>query len=206
MYILIDVTDNTIIEYPSSIYSLKAIYPNTGFPDDASESLLNEFGLFVVQGDYPPYDSKTHKIIESTPVFTDGVWERQFSIVSLSTEEITDVKNSLISQAGAVRYEHEIAGVEWNGYLIATDRESQSKLSQERYAVSQGLRTTPKGWKCKDLSSNSTVFRSTTNDEILDLANTVYSYVSACFAREEVLIIAISDGSYTDDMLTVGWP
>lgn len=104
------------------------------------------------------------------------------------------------------RYQAEIAGIAWNGYGIATDRESQQKMSDERNAVKDGLRTDGKGWKCLDLVAGVTVFRPTSNDEILDLTATAYRYVSDCFAREEELLAAIDAGIYSEDQLEIGWP
>lgn len=111
------------------------------------------------------------------------------------------------SQAiAARRYEAETSGIAWQGHGIATDRESQQKMSDERSAVKDGLRANGKGWKCLDLSTGKTVFRPTSNDEILDMTETAYRYVSACFDREAELVAAVEDGSYAESMLEEGWP
>lgn len=106
----------------------------------------------------------------------------------------------------ARRYQAEISGITWQGYGIATDRESQQKMSDERNAVKDGLRTDGKGWKCLDLASGETVFRPTSNAEILDLTAAAYHHVSACFDREGELLGAIELGTYADSMLNEGWP
>ncbi len=104
------------------------------------------------------------------------------------------------------RYDAEIAGIVWQGHGIATDRESQQKMSDERNAVKDGLRTDGKGWKCLDLTSGAVVFRSTSNAEILELTDAAYRHVSDCFDREGQLLAAVADGTFTADMLDQGWP
>lgn len=106
----------------------------------------------------------------------------------------------------AARYEREVAGIVWQGYGIATDRESQDKVDKEDRAVDKGMRADGKGWKCFDLSAGQVVFRPTSNAELQAIAAAVYDYVSACFAREAALLAAIKDGTFHDGMLAEGWP
>lgn len=114
--------------------------------------------------------------------------------------------DDLRAAVAAERYRRETAGIAWQGFGIATDRESQQKMSDERNAVKDGLRADGKGWKCLDLATGVTVFRPTSNAEILDLAATAYRYVSDCFAREEELLAAIAAGTFSEDQLEIGWP
>lgn len=104
------------------------------------------------------------------------------------------------------RWHREVAGIVWNGYGIATDRESQDKIVQETRAIDRALRVDGKGWKCLDLATGIVVFRSTTNAEMMAIADAVYDYVSACFAREEALLSEIAAGTYDPAMLETGWP
>lgn len=103
------------------------------------------------------------------------------------------------------RWSQEVAGITWNGYGIATDRESQDKIVQETRAIDRGLRIDGKGWKCIDLATGVVVFRPTTNAEMVAIGDAVYDYVSACFAREEVLLSEIAAGTYDPAMLETGW-
>lgn len=104
------------------------------------------------------------------------------------------------------RWSQEVAGITWNGYGIATDRESQDKTVQETRAIDRGLRVDGKGWKCIDLATGVVVFRPTTNVEMVAIGDAVYDYVSACFAREEALLDEIAAGTYDPAMLETGWP
>lgn len=104
------------------------------------------------------------------------------------------------------RWHQEVAGIAWQGYGIATDRESQDKIVQETRAIDRALRVDGKGWKCIDLATGVVVFRPTTNAEMVAIGDAVYGYVSACFAREEVLLSEIAAGTYDPAMLETGWP
>ncbi|WP_181297038.1 DUF4376 domain-containing protein [Pseudomonas sp. Q2-TVG4-2] len=104
------------------------------------------------------------------------------------------------------RWHQEVAGIAWQGYGIATDRESQDKIVQETRAIDRALRVDGKGWKCIDLATGIVVFRPTTNAEMVAIGDAVYAYVSACFEREEALLEEIVAGTYDTSMLETGWP
>lgn len=135
-------------------------------------------------------------------------------LAEMTPEEVDDHINpqhgpteaDIRATIAAERYRHEISGIVWGGYGIATDRESQQKMSDERSAVKDGLRTDGKGWKCLDLESGLATFRPTSNAEIMEITEAAYRYVSACFDRESELVAAVEDGSYSETMLDEGWP
>lgn len=104
------------------------------------------------------------------------------------------------------RYQAEVAGYRWKDFLIATDRDSQAKLDQADRAVSKGRRQEGEGWKCYDLTLGAELFRPTSNAEISEIADAVYAYVSACFAREAELLEILASDRYTSDQLEQGWP
>lgn len=106
----------------------------------------------------------------------------------------------------ASRYAREVAGIQWRGYGIATDRDSQAKILAEDIAVSSGIRVDGKGWKCLDLSTGAVTFRATSNTEMQEISRLAYGYVSGCFAREEALLASLATGAYSDAMLQEGWP
>ncbi len=126
-----------------------------------------------------------------------------------SALEAKQREQELLNAASAIaarRYAAEVAGIQWQGYGIATDRDSQDKVDKEDRAVDKGMREDGKGWKCLDLATGQVGFRPTTNAEMQEIAAAVYAYVSSCFAREGELLAALADGTYTDDMLADGWP
>lgn len=126
--------------------------------------------------------------------------------VVTTEDKATEAHAAKIQSIAARRFEKEVRGVAWNGYWIATDRESQGKIDTEDRAVLRGLRAEGKGWKCKNLATGEVGFRPTTNAEMQDIAAVAYEYVSACFAREGELLAALKAGTYTEAMLGEGWP
>lgn len=98
------------------------------------------------------------------------------------------------------RYEKEIAGILIDGLPFYTDRETQMKL----IAASLRAQITPDysiNWK---LSNGD--FKNFSSDEIVEISNKVGDYVQACYNRESELVKEISEGTYTEDMLSIGWP
>lgn len=94
----------------------------------------------------------------------------------------------------------------WNGHVIALDGKSPEALDQSCMAVERGFRMDTDGWKCFDMSTGQIVWRTTTNAELIELAELSYRYVQDCFAREGVLLAAIANGTYVESMLNEGWP
>ena len=135
---------------------------------------------------------------------------RRWPVVAVEAAELAELQAEQMRQSAARiaarRYDAEVAGTQWQGYGIATDRESQAKLTQEALAVERAKRTDGAGWKCRDLATGQGVFRATSNAEISALADAVYGYVAACYAREAELLAAVAEGTYTDGMLAEGWP
>lgn len=210
MYLIVN-ENNEVGSWGLSLLSLQQIFPNTSFPINPSVEDLASLGVFLATGNQPNYDSKTQKIVEKAPSLVDGSWVRQWDVLSLSTEEIGAIKQATIEAIAAKRYEKEIEGKVFtdannDSFIISTERDSQDKIANERLAVLTGLRTQPKSWKCYDLQLNKVVFRPTTNDEIISISSSVYEHVSACYAREEQLLAEVEAGTYTDSMLSQGWP
>ncbi len=135
---------------------------------------------------------------------------RRWPVVAVEAAELAELQAEQLRQSAARiaarRYDAEVAGIQWQGYGIATDRDSQNKVDKEDRAVDKAMREDGRGWKCLDLSTGQVGFRPTTNAEVQAIAAAVYAYVSACFAREAELLAALADGTYTDEMLAEGWP
>lgn len=135
-----------------------------------------------------------------------------YQLVSGKVVELADDAKVALEQAAAretiaeTRYGFEVAGVYWGGFFIATDRDSQNKLLQERSAIATGLRADPSGWKCLDVATGLVELRPTTNAEMQAISAQAYTYVAACFAREGELLEAVKAGTYTDSQLAEGWP
>lgn len=119
-------------------------------------------------------------------------------IVDYTPEEIEEFnalynsRDALKSYAAEKRWEVEISGVIWNGYTVATDRDSQGKLMAEFIAINAGLRTDPSGWKMK-----SGEFVLLTNAEMLNVIVTARTHISNAFEKERQILDEIEAGTIT---------
>lgn len=98
----------------------------------------------------------------------------------------------LIAYAANARYEVEVGGTIWNGFPVHTDRQSQNKVMSEILAITVGSRPDDSKWKFKD-----DIFRTVTNAEFADLANTVRDHVAGAFEKEEQVQLKIKNGEIT---------
>lgn len=102
-------------------------------------------------------------------------------------------------QIAARRYQAETAGIEVDGMAVATD--DRSKLLINGAAVEAML--DPEyvmRWKAGG------AFVDLTAQQVIAVARAVRAHVQACFDREAELLAAVTDGSFTAEMLEQGWP
>lgn len=78
---------NNIITYPYSINNLRQDNPNTSFPSEISEFVMNEFNLFEVRQTPKPNDY-TKNISEGTPILIEGVYYQNWIQTNASASEI----------------------------------------------------------------------------------------------------------------------
>lgn len=95
----------------------------------------------------------------------------------------------------ARRYYAEISGCSYNGWPVATDRDSQSKISAAYSLARDGYWAPGSGWKFAD-----GVYRILTQEQVIALALTVSAHVQACFANEALLM------ADPDADIESGWP
>lgn len=77
--------NTTTNEYPLSEASIKALYPNTSFPNPFKAP--EEFSWVFPSP--PTYNTDTERCVETAPALTSkGHWEQQWLIISLTEEEI----------------------------------------------------------------------------------------------------------------------
>jgi hypothetical protein len=87
MYALIE--NNTVTQYPYSFIQLRKDNPNTSYPRNPSDEVLENFGLFKVQPTAnPEHDSVTQNVTEGTPELVDGVWTQTWIVSDIPEEEI----------------------------------------------------------------------------------------------------------------------
>ncbi|WP_186389465.1 DUF4376 domain-containing protein [Stappia sp. TSB10P1A] len=95
----------------------------------------------------------------------------------------------LIALAADLRWRAEVGGMEWRGWPVHTDRQSQTKVLAEHVAVTSGSRLDGEPWKFAD-----GLFRELTNADVQDLARAVREHVRASFAAEAAVAADIEAG------------
>ena len=107
----VKITNGSVDTYPYSVGELRRDNPNVSFPKQIPDSLLAEYGVYLVtKTDQPSYTQRTQNITqESTPTLVNGVWTVGWTITDKTAEEITeydtavavqnrDLRNSLLSE------------------------------------------------------------------------------------------------------------
>lgn len=104
-----------------------------------------------------------------------------------------------LAAIAARRYEAETSGTTVDGMPVNTERDSQALLTGAALQAMLDPNYTVR-WKTAggfvDLDAQ----------QIIGLASAVRAHVQACFDREAELVAAVEDGSYTEEMLSAGWP
>jgi len=73
--------NNGVVEiYPYTIGDLRKDNPNTSFPKQIPDLVLEEFGIVAIQQVQPPTVSHTQTWQETTPVLDGGVWKQAYSV------------------------------------------------------------------------------------------------------------------------------
>lgn len=94
---LAKIVDGTVVEFPYNTATLFKENPNTSFPRTFTEETYNSFDIYTVktptiEEDFNPF---THKIeYGDTPVYKEGEWILETSLVELTKEEAAAMEDS----------------------------------------------------------------------------------------------------------------
>lgn len=87
MYALI--VQNSVSQYPYSIKSLKAAYPNVSFPRNPTDEVLNGYNVYTVRKTERPVVSHNQNTVEATPALENGFWTQRWTVEAASPEEVS---------------------------------------------------------------------------------------------------------------------
>lgn len=152
-------------------------------------------GVHVIPEDAVLITDVLHKKIINE---TDGVWTL-LPDGSISKEPLPSVASDYPALIASTRFNHEIAGIIVQGTQIDTDRASQSLITGA--ALSAML---DDEYVCTWKAATGAVLLNAV--QLIGVATAVRTHVQACFDRECELLAAVADGSFTEAMLTEGWP
>jgi hypothetical protein len=82
------VVDNTIVKYPYTLSDFKNDNPNTFLVLPIQEETLEKFGMVRVQAVEKPEANYNQKVVETQPILSNGVWLQQWTVETLSQEEL----------------------------------------------------------------------------------------------------------------------
>lgn len=114
-------------------------------------------------------------------------------------ENPDQVKFGLRRKFASMRYLEEISGIEFNGYLIKTDRVTQSILGNAKQAADEDPAFTI-DWKVDD-----GVFLTLDSNDILALADLMLVHVQNLFSKEKTLNDLIAAASTYEDIRHIKW-
>ena len=118
-------------------------------------------------------------------------------------KDLDSVKKLILADLAAKRYQVEVGGIELNGSVIATDRETQAKISGAVSAVAAGL-PAPLTWKGPG------GFVTLDAPTLTAIALAIASHVQACFVNEAFHADKINGKQKVETVLaydySTGWP
>ena len=121
-----------IDEYPYSISKLKSDNPNTSFPSEISDSLLQSYKVYPVSNEARPEVSDDKRaVVDDAPSYADGNWSLGWSVKSKTDDE------KFADEASKRRERDEL--LKNTDHYALTDR----TLSEEMESYRQSLRDFP---------------------------------------------------------------
>lgn len=132
--------------------------------------------------------------------------------INLSTGVVTPLtpptpppptKDELRAYVSNKRWEVETGGCPWGGHVVATDRDSQSKLIASVVAMQMGMRPDPSGWKMA-----SGAFVTLTNEQMMGVIVATHAHIAAAFDVEEEVLSSITNNGITTyaQIDAASWP
>ena len=123
MYVKIN--NDEVQKYPYTIDELRGDNPNTSFPKNPSEEILNSFGVYSVGFQaQPDYDSSAQRVDHSLkPELIDGKWIITKTVVDLTDEQIEANQARLyLDAANQVRRKRDmlLEATDWYGLSDVT--------------------------------------------------------------------------------------
>lgn len=193
------ISNNQIVQYPASPHS---DFPYVSFPDDWQGGTIEGMTYSIVVSSDQPTANLGWGVVEAAPSYdaNAGVATQQWT---LALESPSDLSASITNY----RYNVETGGVNINGTIFPTDRDSQGKYTGICLYASlptTNLQTFSVTWKL----ANST-FTILNASQVMEIATTVMGHVQAAFAQEDYylnLINTANSSTLQATDFTQGWP
>lgn len=105
------------MQYPLTVDQIKAMTPDTSFPDNYAPSAPYEP---VSQSPQPTYNTMTQFCREVTPVLTNGIWMQAWEVVDLDPEQIA-YNEEQAKQANKQQAEQLLQQTDWTATVDIAD-------------------------------------------------------------------------------------
>ena len=118
---------------------------------------------------------------------------------------IGDAKQRGVFKAAELRWQTEVGGMAWTQpstnatVMIATDRESQSKVLRYYFSATKNHSFVVENWKCKNLNFDD-VWISLTNADIISIGDEMEEHVSTAFDLERERNVLIAAATTTQEI------
>lgn len=122
-------------------------------------------------------------------------FSQMITIEQKQSEKVSKVKQHIADR----RYNEETRGITVAGFFLNTERDSQALLTGA--ALEAFMDDT---YTCRWKTSEG--FIELDAPSLIAMSRAMRQHVQACFNREADLLDALENGSFTSDMLEVGWP
>jgi len=95
----VKITNGSVDTYPYNVGQLRRDNPNTSFPKQVPDEMLESYGIYtVVYTDMPSIDDRTQKVEQdATPSLVDGAWTIGWTTSSKTAEETQAWDDSMAS-------------------------------------------------------------------------------------------------------------
>ena len=130
--------DEQVQKFPYSMGDLRKDNPSTSFPSRIPEDMLASYEVFKVLVDHEPtFDEKNYRpLLAETPVFVDGEWRLQWSILEKTEEEKQQYYNGETSRIRSQR-DRLLADSDWR---VIKAQETNVSMDQTWIDYRQALR------------------------------------------------------------------
>ena len=185
IYASIDKDGRAVAFRPAAIFGSRVDesgQANSAIPQDAVEIDETTWLDWLSDTHLKRYDHATGKVLRD-------------EVPAPTLEELRSKAKQL---AAARRYDAETGGMTWRNLPVATDRDSQSKISAAYQAARDGWRPDDGSWKFAD-----GVIRPLTNTDLVEIAKSALVFVQSCFNEEATVINEISSATNTAAVQTI---
>jgi hypothetical protein len=152
------------------------------FSDETEKKIISVFGCLQDENVWP----NQGEVDENDPRY-------------IAFQDISSSGGKVETLIANTRYEHETAGIIYQGMAVGTTRDDRATLTDMALAV-----VLDPAYVCNLKTSEGFVVLNAA--QLLAVSAAVRSYVQSCFDRELELLQAVKAGEYHVEMLTKGWP